>query len=90
VARQVNHLQRGREAHLSRLGAGGHHAARAPHRQVLALLQLDGLGQDEVLLGRAVAQLGARQGHGHLGTRERKAGGSMGSRGEEDTRRCAR
>lgn len=61
------------EAHLSvaahdrGLGAWGQHAARGADGQVLSLLQLDGLRQDEMLLGGAVAQLRAREGHGHLG-----------------------
>lgn len=52
--------------HDSGLGAWRQHPARRADRQVLSLLQLDGLRQDEVLLSRAVAQLRARQGHGHL------------------------
>lgn len=60
------------EAHLSTathnsgLRARRQHPTRGAHRQVLSLLQLDGLWQDEVLLSRAVAQLRTRQGHGHL------------------------
>ncbi|TNN83229.1 hypothetical protein EYF80_006562 [Liparis tanakae] len=46
--------------HDRRLGTGRHHSARATNRQVLSLLQLDRLGEDEMLLSRAVAQLRAR------------------------------
>lgn len=55
---EITHLPTA--SHNGRLGAWRNDPAGSAHWQVLALLELNGLGKDQMLLGRAVPKLGSR------------------------------